>query len=289
MKITKSIYLVWLHVAWFLRKKTGIKAYGIGWVATKVGLEFGFTFNGVPFTFTPKAARSYCLLPAGIANEPETHQFLEQVLRHRHDVTFIDVGASIGEFAIPMAYDSRVAKVVAFEPNPATADALRASAASAPFGKIEIIESAVGARSGITVFNLHNSSPTSASLLDSQSCEDTIHIELKTIDESHQVWSHAPAILLIDIEGGELEALRGGLSFISDQHPLIIFEYNATTRSQFELSEAAALLGKAYKIYRLRSEDGRLDSFLAETWNVVGLPNQGPWADLLDRQELFAE
>lgn len=130
MSLPKSVYVAYLRSIWSMRKAFGIKAYGIGWIATKVGKAFTFDFRGVPFRFLPIAAKSYCLLPAGIPNEPETHAFLRHALGSlaARKILFIDVGASIGEFAIPMAYDPRVAKVVAFEPHPATAEALRASA-----------------------------------------------------------------------------------------------------------------------------------------------------------------
>lgn len=82
MKLPRTLYLAWLRLAWFLRKYLGVYAYGIGWSAARVGKAFDFTFNGIPFRFVPDAARSYCLLPAGIPNEPETHKFLSRALEH---------------------------------------------------------------------------------------------------------------------------------------------------------------------------------------------------------------
>ncbi|MBK7042802.1 MAG: hypothetical protein IPH50_03300 [Rhodanobacteraceae bacterium] len=77
------VLLGWLQFIWFLRKRCGIRAYGIGFMAARVKLPFDFLFRGARFCFYPPAARSYCLLPAGIANEPETHKFLARVLRGR--------------------------------------------------------------------------------------------------------------------------------------------------------------------------------------------------------------
>ncbi len=99
-------------------------------------------------------------------------------------------------------------------------------------------------------------------------------------------WDQA-VIVLIDIEGGELAALTGGSGFIARYHPLIIFEYNATTRKYFPLSAAATLLGSTYQIVRLRSEDGRLDEDLSATWNVVALPKAGPWQNLAHLEGLL--
>lgn len=123
-----GVYISYLRLIWWARRRFGIKAYGIGWMASKVSRDFHFIFKGVPFIFSTLAARSYCLLPAGIANEPETHAFLDKALSFVPGVVFIDIGASIGEFAIPMAHDVRVKKVLAFEPHPASNTALRVSA-----------------------------------------------------------------------------------------------------------------------------------------------------------------
>jgi FkbM family methyltransferase len=289
MKFPVSIYLTWLRLAWFFRKHFHIKTYGIGWAATKVGVAFGFQFHGAPFRFSPKAAKSYCLLPAGIPNEPETHSFLSGVLEDEatQRVIFVDIGASIGEFAIPMAHDHRVAKVIAFEPHPATAQALRGSANLAPPGKIEIIEMAVGAATGFATFDLHHAAPTAAGLRSSQDQQSLDKVKVSILDEVIQIKPGTPVLLLIDIEGGELDALRGGATIISSTWPLIIFEYNATTRKYFGINQAQQLLGSSYQLFRLRSEDGLLDSDLSSTWNVVALPQQGPWKHLSQNSELF--
>ena len=290
MKLPITIYLYWLRLAWFIRKHFGTKTYGLGWSAARVGAAFSFQFNGLPFLFLPRAARSYCLLPAGIPNEPETHKFLSRVLaRSGGGVTFIDIGASIGEFAITMAHHDRVHRVIAFEPHPATADALRASANLCHRANIDVIEKGVGATTGFATFNLNDIAPTGAGLRSSDANKPLAQIPLCTLDETIAVSPCSPLIVLIDIEGGELDALRGGQNLIARGKPLIIFEYNATTRKFFQISRAQELLGDGYTIYRLRSEDGLLDNDLTSTWNVVALPHQCSWQHLKQQKELFSE
>lgn len=287
MPLPRFLFLAWLHFAWFLRKTFGIKTYAIGWAASRVTEDFEFQFMGRPFCFLVSAARSYCLLPAGIPNEPETHKFLDQILCSEGGVTFIDVGASIGEFAIPMAYDARVEKVVAFEPHPVTCEALRATAVQVPEGKIEIIQKGVSDKLSYASFDLSGIAPTAAGFRDSSGIKNALQVELCTLDETIQISPGQAMIILIDIEGGELDALRGAMQLIARIHPLIIFEFNETTRKYFQLSQAAEQLGVNYKIYRLRSEDGCLDGDLSSTWNVVALPDKGPWRDLHTRPGLI--
>ncbi len=84
------------------------------------------------------------------------------------------------------------------------------------------------------------------------------------------------------------EATKGATRFLAQHKPLLIFEYNATTRRHFGLGEMTSLLGEAYTLHRLRSADGLLDEDLSNTWNIVALPNSGPWAQLNGVAELFA-
>ncbi len=290
-------YSLYLNLIWFFRRNFGIKAYGIGWVASKLGSEFGFIFRGVPFRFVPYACRSYCLLPGGIANEPETHMFFGKVLLNRSNVLFIDVGASIGEFAIPMAHDSRIIKVIAFEPHPLSNKALQESAKQTPIGKLEIIQKGVGASIGVAKFTLSNNAPTAAGLHQNDVEGGSTEILISTLDSILQDITNQPAILMIDIEGGELEALRGAVEFIKSAQPLIIFEYNKVTEKYFKLDQAAICLGEDYRLYRLRhahysanhrSEIGCLDNDFSNTWNVVALPVSGPWKNLAVQENLFS-
>jgi FkbM family methyltransferase len=289
-------YSLYLNLIWFMRRNFGIKAYGIGWVATKIGSEYDFMFHGVPFRFVPSASRSYCLLPGGIANEPETHLFLEKVLENRADVLFVDVGASIGEFAIPMAHDPRICKVIAFEPHPESNKALSESAKQVPNGKLVIVQKGVGASEGVAKFSLSMNSPTAAGIHDLHGQGGSAEIQICALDDALQAETNQPAILMIDIEGGELDALKGGIKFIRTNQPLIIFEYNLVTEKFFLLDQAAQFLGNDYRIYRLRhahykgnqsSEAGCLDADLSTTWNVVALPASGPWKNLAGQKNLF--
>lgn len=280
-------YRTYLKIIWFLRRSFGIKAYGLGWVASKIRFPFLFKFEGVPFQFVPSASRSYCLLPAGIPNEPETHKFLQRILDERSNVMFVDVGASIGEFVITMSHNSHVSKILAFEPHIQSSNALLESARYAPPGKIEVIRKGVSSSSGLAVFDFSSRSPTAAGIRNATANTEGDFIQTCTLDEILKPEPGQQVVLLIDIEGGELHALQGGLNFIQGFYPLIVFEYNHITRQFFQLSDVMKLLGSSYTIMRLRPEDGRLDNDLSSTWNVVALPNKGVWANLSEVKELF--
>jgi hypothetical protein len=86
-----------------------------------------------------------------------------------------------------------------------------------------------------------------------------------------------PCVLKIDVEGWELEVLRGGQALLARARPLIVLEYNGCGRPRHSLAEFLALLEPGYRLYRLRSQDGLLDDDLSETWNVVACHHISPF------------
>jgi FkbM family methyltransferase len=269
-----------------LNSAFNIKVRGIGVASDWIRTEFDFKYQTSAFKFIPNASRSYGLLPAGIANESETHVFLKSILDlSKGPIAFVDVGASIGEFAITMADDQRVEKVYAFEPHPKTFQALSASARRLGH-KIELFETAVGEINGELDFSASETSPTGAGLSIDHSAPH-VRVPVCKIDDKLKSIADLPTIILMDIEGGELSAMRGGVGFIAARQPLIIFEYNLTSKKSFSLDQIRPLLA-GYKFFRLQSRTGKLDSNLDDTWNIVAIPSNGTWSNLQECRNLFA-
>lgn len=279
------VYLLFLKLSWALHEKLNVKIRGIGVASDWVKSDFSFTFKHCQFKFLPIAARSYGLLPAGIPNEPETHRFLDAILGHSIvPVVFVDIGASVGEFVITMASKKKVAKVYAFEPHPKTFVALAASA-SGLGEKIALNEAAVGEEKGEMLFPIAEGSPTGAGFGGAHE-GSSVSVAVCKIDDTLDLPDDVPVIMLMDIEGGELSAMRGGTKFIADRQPLIIFEYNMVSRRFFSLEQVRECL-KGFDFYRLQSSTGKLDLNLKDTWNVVAIPGHGFWSNLRENKELF--
>lgn len=282
------IYKLFLRILWILSSEFNIKPRGIGIASDWIKTEFDFRYKNSTFKFVPCASRSYGLLPAGIANEPETHLFLENILNlSKVPIVFVDVGASIGEFAITMADDERVQKVYAFEPHPKTFQALSASARRLGH-KIELFEAAVGESNGQLDFSTSDTSPTAAGVgVGVNHAGPRILVPMCKIDNKLKSIADLQIILLMDIEGGEFCALQGGVEFIATRQPLIIFEYNLVSKKSFSLNQIRSLL-TGYDFFRLQSRTGKLDSNLEDTWNIVAIPSSGSWSNLQGFEHLFA-
>ena len=254
---------------WWVRL-TGRNLPGLGFCLRLLRKEFEFRVHGSTFVFDPRCAAAYGVLPSGLPNEPETTILLEYVTRAvASRVRFVDVGASIGEFAIMMAAMPNVSEVVAFEPSGTAAHAIERSAAANGFRHVVVVAKAVGDVPGTVRFEPCARSPgLSRTTTDPDS--RGIAVACVTLDTTLEPCQE-PSILLIDTEGSELRVLRGGRTFIERERPLIIFEYNDVTRREFALKEAVDFLGTAYRVQTL-CEGGRLDDDLSNTWNCVAVP-----------------
>lgn len=271
--------LGYLRLYWFIKRKTGLNTRGLGFVLRTINHEFAFDVHGKSFVFSPACASAYCLLPAGIWNEPETHLFFDRLITNGRDrFTFIDVGASIGEMVMDIAARPQTVSVLAFEPQPSCATAISRSAQLNGFGNVEVRQLAVSDYKGVAAFETNTYSPTASRLSNSPighingdgSCK------VSTLDEECRLLS-GQVLMLVDVEGSEPKVLAGGTNLIQRTRPCIIFEYNNTSKQYFSLDQVQNVLGKAYKIYRLRS-DGLLDRDFEHSWNCVAIHDESVWA-----------
>jgi hypothetical protein len=133
-----------------------------------------------------------------------------------------------------------------------------------------VFENAVSNTKGLIEFNLNTGGTSSGLFGNSETESGPVPVKAVTLDSTLPQVLENP-IMLIDVEGAEKLVITGGMSFIRQNRPLIIFEYNQTSKKHFNLEEIVSLLGKTYEIYRLRG-DGNLDSDFSITWNCVAVP-----------------
>lgn len=284
-------YKLFLRAMFLANKVLDLKMRGLGWAADWVGVQFKFMFRDGEYVFVPQAARSYCLLPIGRPNEPETHLFLSRLLDEAKapDIVFVDVGASVGEFVIPISLSERVLKVVAYEPHPASFEALRSSV-SLNIGRgapIHLRNVAISDTAGHASFVLSDRAPMAAHISNISDSAVMSTVPVTTLDHERVFGAGDLGIILIDVEGGEINAVRGAKATIDAFLPIIIFEFNDTTRRYFQLSDMQKVLGDTYRLFRLRSDDGSLDQDMDTTWNVVAMPTAGGWAHLMQSSKLY--
>jgi precorrin-6B methylase 2 len=127
-------------------------------------VPFAFSALGRTFYFNPECAAAYGTLIGGRSNEPETIVFLTKLLSTlpTQSVTFVDVGASVGEFAVYAAGISQISAVVAVEPQADSCKAIQESAKLNGFTHLDVINCAASNATGTAHFQISRQSPTAA-------------------------------------------------------------------------------------------------------------------------------
>ena len=155
--------------------------------------------------------------------------------------TFWDVGANVGWFSVfASTIVGASGRVVSFEPSPEVFDILSAHAQSAD--GITAIRLGVGNADEVRLFAAHGKSSSSSFVEEVTKINFCFHssvpvknikVELRRIDSLVKELGSKPSLLKIDVEGFELEVLRGASELLSTGRPAMIIEVHPR---QLELS-----------------------------------------------------
>lgn len=184
-----------------------------------------------------------------------------------------DVGAYRGDVAACYARLFPAANIYSFEPYPPSYELLAHRFQQSP--RVHLINSAVSSQSGESTFHVNRDASTNSLLATGEgfataTAVTTQQIKVRTITLDEFIASNRlppPEILKFDIQGNELEALRGSGNMLSGNGPLLIytevlFEPLYENCAQFE-DLTQFLGGKGYELYNLYSlhhdPDGRLE------------------------------
>ena len=144
------------------------------------------------------------------------------------DADCVDIGANVGDVLAEMVQVAPYGHHVAFEPLPELASSLRRR-----FPQVDVHNAAVGASSMRAVFyrvrSAHSRSSLSPAGLDPSDL-DEVEVQVAALDEALDD-KRAPALIKIDVEGGELGVFHGARQTLSTHHPIVVFEHGASARA----------------------------------------------------------
>lgn len=126
--------------------------------------------------------------------------------------TFVDVGANHGLVSLALARRHPQLEVWAFEPDKPAFGRFQRNLVLNPdlAGRIHPFESAVGDRVGAAAFHRPDAqNPEVGSLLSASTPENTVEVAITTLDAFFAERGRGPDVVKIDVEGAELQVLRG--------------------------------------------------------------------------------
>jgi len=160
---------------------------------------------------------------------------------------YFDVGANIGLTSIPLLSLVPECKVVSFEPAPTTAAFLERTAAASSFGsRWTVVTKAIGSQNEHVDFHLAAAGMDAFSgfydTKRSGAASSVMTVPVTTLDD---VWDHLGrppvSIVKIDVEGAELDVLRGAQRCFAAEKPCIVLEWNGSNAAAAGLTSADML------------------------------------------------
>jgi len=223
----------------------------------------------------------------GAYYEKNVEFWLRRLAATSGDTVFYDIGANAGYYSIVVGRTSQ--RVYAFEPGKATRQQLTLNMYLNRRSNVHVVPYGLSDEETTAEFNIYSSSGNNSlferDIPESHELklvrkERVKLIDLDTLREREQF--RPPTLIKIDIEGGELSALKGARKTLAKYKPLILLEYSAATSADAgyrreELIELLKPLG--YRFYGLSEqvEDCALYDMAAETDrpaidNVIAVP-----------------
>lgn len=169
--------------------------------------------------------------------------------------TFLEVGANFGVYTLPAVAQRGFGKAIAYEPDPTAFDLLRRNVErNGLASRVSAHNIALSAAPGELVLQLgtHNGGDNRIVVGDDHEGGDaaTVRVPARTFDHEVAAGTIDPdelALAWIDVQGHELDVLRGARSLLTHGVPLVI-EFATQMGDRVHLEELADLLSAHYAV-----------------------------------------
>ena len=198
--------------------------------------------------------------------------------------TFIDVGANIGLMSVFAAgCVGEKGRVIAFEAHPETFEWLKDNIAINHINCIETRGYALGDENTTAlIYDNWDINRGGASLVVKQADAIGHEVDVKVLDEVLPA-GIVPKVIKVDVEGFELQVLKGAKQTILQHKPILIVEYSVHRDNRYEDTELIDYIESfgCYKLFKLSGTKERKSKLieirtreeLPEHDNIVCLPS----------------
>lgn len=185
-----------------------------------------------------------------------------------------DVGANVGLFSFAAAHlAGKTGKIFAFDADTWLVQLLRRSASIQPStsAPVQIVPAAVGISCDLRTFNIAVRSRASNSLQGYGHSQTGGIAEQQTVISVSIDWLSerlpAPDVIKIDVEGAEVEVLRGGIGLLRRKSPVVVCE--VCSEASREVTDLFKSIG--YRIYDGEVLPSDRHELVAAPWNTVAI------------------
>jgi FkbM family methyltransferase len=194
--------------------------------------------QGLWFELNPRTGQNFVRGNAEVAVQAALSE------RLRPGMVFYDLGANIGLFTLMAArIIAERGKVFSFEPDPENAARLRRNIAHNQFQNVTVIEAGVWSSSGNLDFVRDGASSPDrgwGTFVPKNNQRQGASIPCVSLDD-FCLTAPPPDAIKCDVEGAEIEALRGAANVLQSRHPWIVCEMHSPANNQAAREFLAAL------------------------------------------------
>jgi len=205
-----AVIYSWLYG--FFKDHFGIHIRGLGFILRRVTKDTVLVVHGKKLYFDHVMAEAYAMPLIGKWNEPETHNFIK-LIQNSMRINFVEVGANIGEFLVDIASNANCISALAFEPNPLACTVIKQNLDLNKLQNVIVLEKALAQQAGKVPMFFGAHSPTSSLLSIESKAGHGVEVVVSTLDTElfeSNLDKNIPLVLLIDVEGYELNVVKGG-------------------------------------------------------------------------------
>jgi FkbM family methyltransferase len=261
------------HPLWHFRKKSA----AFRWVTRHVRIDVGVRIKNVDHKVYVDLLRNPHMVGSPNDYERQDLDLMIDLISRLDLRRMFDVGANLGIYSFSFAANAHEGRVVAFEPDLVNAKLFEKTNARCPRHDIVLERKAVADTMGTASFAVDNMSGATGTLrLNDVTFSERIYggsppqatVETTTIDEACKRF-FSPDFIKIDVEGAELDVLKGASETLSTVRPIILIEIG----SEKALRNVRDLLDKTEYVLRPASTPNYLAYHRhSDPWDKIGRP-----------------
>lgn len=162
----------------------------------------------------------------------------------KHKILFVDIGANRGWYSLLATSLNSESVVIAFEPEDTVRDKLQVNLTRNGFDNVQIFSCALGANphtAQIWSYSGGNDGMHTLYPIEDWNAVSGKQVTVRTLNECLKPVrdSGLPIVIKIDVEGSEMDVLRGGFEILQQNDVQIIMEINETLLRAGQTSSAA--------------------------------------------------